>query len=544
MQQMLVKKDAKLKQHRLLVKQTGFFQKRFPYGSNCRDRKDFESSRSQYEPMFLSSGAISAKEEVVQGKLFVRSAGRVVEKNEEEMAISVKIGRRPPKNDQSKVKIPQYIGTDTEYQEITEEDLMMEEGIVSEYISWRNRSFRISPDKKIASQMQNKIQDMVSRQVSDRIVEYYFDSLEEFFQYLYLYESKLRGENKAHGENSRVKINVVNTGAGDAIVMALPAGYLILDLGTNLNILLNYLALRKNKHRARADGKKMSKSRGIDLGGSESVVVITHNHADHTGFRKRAAFASYLKEHRAELIVGYREYCKLNERGDKGVARLEELLNSGGFQVCLFQEEEGFVDNADSIVIRRINESEAIFLCGDQEPSRLVSAVGNTEWLPRHVFVKVPHHGSSENNTPEVFDAWSRLGVTADFVISSGKLYEHPTAGAFLNSYSLLPQGTEIQYCGRCPQDGENESDRRISGRVYYTANLNANMNETAVGSVVYKSNGEQHAAYSKLYKNGGNSGQNETHVDRTDPQRSSSRAGDPRSPISSIRSMLRDCGR
>lgn len=545
MQQMLAKKDAKARGHRLQVEQTCLFQNRLSCRRNCRNRNDFELSRSRPEWMFLSPGTVSAKEEVVQRKLFVgrteeEEGKKIKEKNVEEMAEAVKVGRRRPQKGKSKVKRPQYIGTDTKYQEYTSENEIINGK--NGYTTWRqNCGFRIPPDEKVVPLIQKKIRDMISKKVRDRNVEYYFDSREELFRYLYLYESKLRGEDGANQTpNLWVKINVVNTGAGDAIVMALPAGYLILDLGTNMNILSEYLSLRKNKRREETGGE----SRGIPFWGSESVVVITHNHADHRGFKRSDAFGSFLEKPEVELIVGYGQYCELKARNDSRVKRLERLLSSGDFWVCNFQDNGCSRENADSIVICRINESEAIFLCGDQEPSRLVSAVGNTERKPRHVFVKVPHHGSSENNTPEVFDAWSRLGVTADFFISSGKLYEHPTAGAFLNSYSLLPQGTEIRYCGRRPLDGENESDRRISGRVYFTANLNARVNEIAVGSVVYKSNGQQHAAYSKLYKNGENSGQNETYVDRTDSQRSSCRAGDPRSPISSIGSMLRDCGR
>lgn len=186
------------------------------------------------------------------------------------------------------------------------------------------------------------------------------------------------------------------------------------------------------------------------------------------------------------------------------------------FHVCDFSPSKSSKPNRDSLVItRKLGKSEAVILCGDQEPKRLNEALdtiyyaGDAENMGPgagpvdHLFVKVPHHGSYENNDKSIMNGLSVLGAEADLVVSSGALYQHPTAGVFSNENRLYRQGTELSYPAYIPEDGEKDdslSEFTGKSRVFYTQNLSARPSEFTLGSVVYKSDGEDHVTYSKCY--------------------------------------------
>lgn len=458
------------------------------------------------------AGAYSLSSGIVQRKLFIRSSRNVLRKNDSDMTQAIKIGREN-KKDPAPIKKPQYVAEDPGYTEITGVFL---DGILEAYGRWRLSNGIPLHTPEDAEIIRKKIVSMIKKTVESakpnyelasetqntaprfeegtkKEVSYYFDSWDEFFQYLFLSSDENKG-----GDTAWMKLNVVNAGAGDAIVMMLPRGYLIVDMGTDLNILINYLALRKNKR----NGSEAA-PRGIPLIGNETCIVITHNHTDHKGCK--VGRRSLDKNLRRTIIIGYKEYQEAQGNKDDRYQRLTEFLESGNFNVYELGESGDEAGNRDSLVIgRRIGDSEAVILSGDQEPDRLVPVVEGMgeEGTVSHLFVKVSHHGSCENNNAVLMNAFSRLGNSADFVISSQNLFEHPTAGMFLSGPSLYRQGTQLQYSAQLPEgDTEIEDANEIRNcRVFYTANLNSKKEEIDIGSVAYKSNGEMHAVYSKRY--------------------------------------------
>lgn len=449
----------------------------------------------------IPCSVLGGKGNVVQRELFIRQSPESVKKDWKDMDAKVT----------GVEKAPQPVAADTGYVKIIDEMLQM---ILDSYQTWLQANFPgdFRPNMHwVACKVANMIHKTVrSKQQENaygesgaalkKYVSYYFDSLEEFYRYLYVSEfGRISGvpgqEQNLQRPSEWTKINVVNVGAGDAIVMTLPNCYLIVDLGTNLGFLLDYLALRNNKYEGR---------RGIPLTGTKSCVVITHDHTDHEGAR------SQFQQLRSQIIVGYKEYVMAKEHNASAFEKLNTFLQAGNFQICELPNDERNSKNADSIVIARLTDKEAIILCGDQEPDRLIAVIENLLSQKgrtlEHIFVKISHHGSCENNSLRVIDALGRLGRTADFVVSSGSRYNHPTAGAFLTGTHLYKQGTEITYPVQFPNPdyaGEDQDalvmEKRTS-RLFYTANLNPYRWQTSLGSVVYKSNGVDHAAYSKRY--------------------------------------------
>lgn len=444
---------------------------------------------------------------VVQRALFIRKSPESVTKDRKKMGARV-TGVK---------KAPQPVAADSGYVKITDATVQM---IIKGYQKWLQANILggFQPDMawiadKVAKMMHKAVTSQqpettygergsVLQKEDQKYVSYYFDSLEEFYQYLYVSESgrildKSGSEHNLQRPQEWTKINVVNVGAGDAIVMALPTCYLIVDLGTNLGFLLDYLALRNNKYAG---------TRGIPLISTKSYVVITHDHTDHEGVSKRSQFPEEL---RSQIIVGYKEYTEKKE-DDQAFQKLNTFLADGGFRVYELPECTNDKPNPDSLVIARTTEKEAIILCGDQEPDRLIWVIENLinekEKTLEHIFVKISHHGSCENSPLRVIDALGRLGRTADFVVSSGSKYNHPTGGAFLTEVYLHKQGTEIKYPVQFPDPDYAGEDQDVlvteerAARLFYTANLNPYGWQTSLGSVAYKSNGVSHAAYSKRY--------------------------------------------
>ena len=454
---------------------------------------------------------------IVQRKLFIRKSREVVTKSDEEMTKKVKVNKKNPLPKQSKIKKPQWLEEDSGYVEITEVSLPT---IIQICISWLKE--RHANANLMLNKVSEKITSMISKMVqsakwsnvckreipnqkkvprldegTNMEVSYYFESLVDFFEYIYLccIPEKERG-------NLWTKINVVNTGAGDAIVMALPEGYLIIDLGTNVNILLNYLGLRKNKV-----GDQRSGDRGIPIDGNKTCIIITHNHSDHTAAKSgpAGANANFLKQ----AIIGFRNFCEEQKNVSDKYSKFLELLENSQFEVAVFNSNEEIENlNDDSLVLyRRVNNDEAIVLSGDQGPQRLGTVLSelidrDSENPVKQVFIKVPHHGSCENNTPSIINLISRLGKKADYVISSHNLYEHPTAGMYVTDFSLMKQGTVLIHSAELPEEDiaiENP-DEKMESRVFYTANENSDYQVIAPASIAYKSNGREHVTYSKRY--------------------------------------------
>ena len=467
--------------------------------------------------IYATTAPFSGK--IVQRKLFIRKSREVVEKKDDEVAKEVKVDKKKPLPDQSKRKKPQWLENDSGYVEITEvsrstiiekctlwlktihanAELKLDE--VSERITSmikgkpvKSAKWKYVYEKEVPNQ--ETVPRLAERTVKE--VSYYFESLTEFFEYIYL--CSIPEENRG---DLWVKINVVNTGAGDAVVMTLPKGYLIIDLGTNVNILLNYLGLRKNKV---GEPHPEGDDRGISIDGNKTCIIITHDHVDHTAAKSGPKGSNAgLRE---LAIIGFKQYCEEKKINSEKYSKFMKMLEGSQFEVAEFDPNEKINNlNDDSLVLfRRVNNDEAIVLSGDQGPQRLGAVlgelIGRSQEPVAQMFIKVPHHGSCENNPVSIINLISKLGKKADHVISSQNLYEHPTAGLYVAGFSLMKQGTVLVYSAELPrQDAVVENpDKKMESRFFYTANENSDYKKIALASIAYKSNGREHVTYSKRY--------------------------------------------
>lgn len=326
-------------------------------------------------------------------------------------------------------------------------------------------------------------------------VSYYFENLIEFYDYLKCYISK-----SVLPVQSRkpLKVNVLNVGAGDCLVLTLPNKYLIIDLGRDLTKLLNYLSLRKNKH------GPLPGSRGIHLKEDYTLVVCTHGDSDHVGFKKNkdknfSKFQEYLGY---KVIVGYYQYLTQRENDTKMFKKLKAFLEDGDLHIYTSDSmpdsssEPGKTRNRDSLIITRWNKQEIIILAGDQEPMTtdfgLIPQLNHlqqrmsagTITKATRLFYKVSHHGSRENTTHDVLRGLEPIASKFDFVISSGNRFNHPNCLIYGDGNKLYEQGTVIRYAGM------------MDIQLYYTANLD----EPDFSCIVYRSDGNTTSMYSKTY--------------------------------------------
>lgn len=496
--------------------------------------------------------AVSTGENIVQRRLFIRSSQEIIKKTDVEMmdidSTELKkniknAGSGQRNRTRGTQKTAQYVGNDPGYVEIT---IDMKDKLLAGFDAWMKASnLLINPkiyDDKITKMITNTMNSAAPRTVYDnhlggtrsvprltpdkeKEVSYYFESLDQFYLYLVLSKENRPGPSNdtkiPPAPSHWLKINVVNTGAGDAIVMTLPLGYLIVDLGTNLTILLNYLGLRRNKH-VHSGNEKV---RGIRLLGGETCIVITHGHTDHKGNdRKQFKYDEYdRKKLLPYIIVGCEEYYKAKNPNDPKHLqqdRVEKFLQSGDFNIECFEGSTSKDKNEESLVIsRRVGDSEAVILSGDQMPDKLNLVVDNLlsegksddsaqPTAVKNLWYKVAHHGSKKNNTPDLINKLNELGTNTDFVISSGKSYNHPDTKMFTIENKLHRQGTSIEFnriLFDLNADANAAQDTR-TGRVFYTANLNERSKDITLSSIVYKSNGNDQVTYSKCYTDKSNS--------------------------------------
>lgn len=325
---------------------------------------------------------------------------------------------------------------------------------------------------------------------------YYFDSLDDFYRYIFLWENNW-------GEELGIKINAINTGAGDALILTVPEGYIILDMGTNLNILLNYLGLRRNKRYDRS-----AFSRGIPLIGDRTCIVISHNHRDHNAgiYSDHEVNRELNQELKKQVICGYTNYLATKQSTESAniekIEKLHFLLESGFLCIYEFDSDTIRNKNQDSLVIcRHISDSEAILLTGDQESEVLVSALNEIDPV-EHLYIKIPHHGRWKNNTIEVINKYSEVSSNITATISSGSRFGHPSQKALADGNMLYPQGTKINFSAKLPFKNECviDSCERSQMIISCTANLSLETGEIIPASICFKSNGFVQASYSKCY--------------------------------------------
>lgn len=431
--------------------------------------------------------------EIVQRRLLIRRTQNVVRLSDSYMAPS---NIEEQKN--SNTKTARHIVSDPGYVNITEASL---QAIIVGYNQWLAHNpfgnARIKDDGELA----NKILKMIHKSDdAPHEASYYFDSLDDFYKYIFLWE------NDWGQDELGFKINVVNTGAGDAIVLTVPAGYIILDMGTSLNILLNYLGLRKNKRSQNA-----ANSRGISLTDDQTCIIISHNHRDHNAgiYTNEGTNQELNQKLQKQVINGYTDYLLTGnssaEESVKKIQKLHSLLESGFIYIYKYDPNVIKNKNQDSLVLyRHIPDSEVVLLTGDQETEVLVSALDEIAQSGQveHLYIKIPHHGSWKNNTVEVINKYSEVSENITATISSGSRFGHPSQKAFADGNMLYPQGTQIDYSARLPFKDESviDSCERSRMSIYYTANLSLETGKIIPASICSKSNGFVQASYSKCY--------------------------------------------
>lgn len=431
--------------------------------------------------------------EIVQRRLLIRRTQNVVRLSDSYMAPS---NIEEQKN--SNTKTARHIVSDPGYVNITEASL---QAIIVGYNQWLAHNpfgnARIKDDGELA----NKILKMIHKSDdAPHEASYYFDSLDDFYKYIFLWE------NDWGQDELGFKINVVNTGAGDAIVLTVPAGYIILDMGTSLNILLNYLGLRKNKRSQNA-----ANSRGISLTDDQTCIIISHNHRDHNAgiYTNEGTNQELNQKLQKQVINGYTDYLLTGnssaEESVKKIQKLHSLLESGFIYIYKYDPNVIKNRNQDSLVLyRHIPDSEVVLLTGDQETEVLVSALDEIAQSGQveHLYIKIPHHGSWKNNTVEVINKYSEVSENITATISSGSRFGHPSQKAFADGNMLYPQGTQIDYSARLPFKDESviDSCERSRMSIYYTANLSLETGKIIPASICSKSNGFVQASYSKCY--------------------------------------------
>lgn len=453
-------------------------------------------------------------ETVVQRKLFIRLSRPTLGIKDSALYCS-------GKNNNEKSPIP--VEQDSGYVMITENSL---KALIDGYIQWLELNslldFVVENEEETVERIKEKMinksvdasdprnvfaldidkESTVPRLPAGKKMEvsYYFDSLDEFYKYLFLC-----GEDRQQAADTWLKVNVINTKAGDAIVVTTPAGYIILDLGTNLNILLNYLSVRRDKRNS-----ERKDDRGIPLISEKSCIVVTHGDLDHLGCKD--GYTELNPELEKVIIKGYKHYYSIKYRTDPATPpspdmianfeKLESFLHSGKLHVFEFDPERSGKNNRDSIVISsKPGSDEVIFLCGDQEPDILIPAVeelGISRPLD-NMFVKLPHHGSYKNNTPELMMRLKTSAKKVDASISSGKKYKHPTQPLCANGNSLWPQGTALIFNERNNGAIYGPTEQREI-RWFSTPNLWTGEGELNPASIGHKSDGVISATYSKRY--------------------------------------------
>lgn len=370
-------------------------------------------------------------------------------------------------------------------------------------------------------------------------VMYYFNTIEDLMNYL-----EIETRKRIDIENNRrikmlTKINMINVGQGDAILITTPEYYIMVDLGPSLEPVLQFLAL-KSDHTG-------VKKTGINLRSDKTVIVVTHGDTDHYGGRSMNMinFKNIMKSAGLGYLCGMAQYHETTE-GDVAKQRLLHFFANGSYEIMegltprsaadtyvssrkaenkAPTDMNGIVDigegrklsdvdgsNRNSIPFIQISESDIQIFTGDlpmkdmrirgnglmvrlrmyEEEFEAIKEICelNNKPLPQ-VLLKVPHHGSYENLSNEFFEFMAPYCSKFILFVSSGAYnkHEHPTADLLVyededSNIKIYPQGSII----------DTGIERDIE--VHYTCNIKG------VGSVVHKrsSDKETSVTYTKRW--------------------------------------------
>jgi competence protein ComEC len=228
-----------------------------------------------------------------------------------------------------------------------------------------------------------------------------------------------------------LELSAIDVGQGDSLLVAFPAGKLMLiDAGGLANF---------------GQSSKARKS-GIDVGQDVvspylwsrsirrlDVVVMTHAHEDHMG-----GMPSVLRNFRpAELWTGAvgesEEWARVRTAARKYGVTIREMRRGAPFafdktRIAVLAPDIDYIadstpKNDDSLVLRIEFGNHAFLLAGDME-KRTERQLTRTGELQTATVLKVGHHGSRTSSTPEFLD----LVHPAFAVISDGadNSYGHP----------------------------------------------------------------------------------------------------------------------
>lgn len=195
-----------------------------------------------------------------------------------------------------------------------------------------------------------------------------------------------------HYNRNLVKVNFVDIGQGDSILVR----------GNGKNILIDTGGLvHENGNNGSSTLLPYLKKQGVK---KLDFVFISHLDKDHCGNLK------YLSENiKVENVIfrrnGYADYVNLY--GNLNVKNVVEIETSSNLQIGsmnfdVFQVPNGFEENEKSIILNLTINNRKILFTGD------IGAFTENQLLKRNIecdFLKVAHHGSKNSSSPEFLKA-------------------------------------------------------------------------------------------------------------------------------------------
>lgn len=358
------------------------------------------------------------------------------------------------------------------------------------------------------------------------------------------------------------KINMINVGVGDSILIRTPTTYILVDLGQKPDKVDEFLSFVSSK---------FSEDTPLNIQSPQLHIMITHGDSDHTGGSiKPDIMQRYLKR---DVICGTAQYIKQKADETALIKELEDALKSGDYHIL--EGESPLKDgqtytnidkasdgkNRDSLPFIKINDYEIQIFTGDirmeSECDRACSSsssskkalacdglinrikkykqeledtkkrcISDGKPLPV-VLLKVPHHGSIDNLSRDFFTFMKPFCSRFILMISSEKKHKHPSISEFIwnddGQYKLFPQGQRLlfkegsksvimgstateqisssataSHDEPCASSSTCTSKDDIVIDLYYTYNIFGN-----IGSIVHKQSSDYQASstYTKAWR-------------------------------------------
>jgi competence protein ComEC len=209
-----------------------------------------------------------------------------------------------------------------------------------------------------------------------------------------------RGLESGH---SSLKITFLDVGHGDAIFIEFPhSGNMLIDGGEG-----------GDDDRGRWVISPFLWDRGITR---IDTVLLTHPHSDHVGGLAtvmRNFKVRYVLDNRmpfnSTIYQGYNDMITKKRLNQRTVREGEEITGYKDVELYLlhpppeFMTETSSYENDNSIVVKVIYKGKSILLCGDIEKAGIRNLLRYDEGLLNSTVLKVPHHGSYEEEETDLF---------------------------------------------------------------------------------------------------------------------------------------------